>query len=161
MQKISLLAGLVALGVAVPFVQTPSELDHEGLKKMITGLGYEVKEEKLEDGGATFEFVEKPEDFTIPILAEISASKRYIWLTVFLGDPPKDVAKHTNLLKHNAETQPAFFFITKSNKLKFGLAIDNRGLTSEHLKRVIGLVVEGVTSTGADWGSSTSPLRNR
>lgn len=161
MQKIALIAAAATLGVVLPSFQTPTETDYEGLKGLITGLGYEVKETKLEKGGFTYEFVEKTEDFTVPILAEISESKRYIWLTVALGDPPKEVAKHTNLLKHNADIQPAFFYITSAGKLKVGLAIDNRGLTSAHLKRVVGLVVNGVTSTSADWSSSGSLIQKR
>lgn len=153
MQKIAYIAGLATLGIALPLFQAPAELDHDALKKLITELGYDIKETPLEKGGATYEFVEKDEDFTIPILAEISESKRYIWLTVFLGDPPKDQAKHLALLKHNANIQPVFFYVTNSNKLKVGLAIDNRGVTQAHLKRVVGLIVDGVSSTSKDWDS--------
>lgn len=162
MQKIAYIAGLATLGIALPVWQAPAELDHAELKKLIEGLGYEIKETPLEKGGATYEFTEKDEDFTVPILAEISESKRYIWLTVFLGDPPKDPAKHLALLKHNADIQPAFFYVTKSDKLKIGLAIDNRGFTSAHLKRVVGLIVDGVSSTSKDWdsGDGTRDLRN-
>jgi hypothetical protein len=161
MQKIAYIAGLAALGIALPVLQAPAELDHVELKKLIEGLGYEIKETPLEKGGATYEFTEKDEDFTVPILAEISESKRYIWLTVFLGEPPKDVAKHTALLKHNADIQPAFFYVTKSDKLKVGLAVDNRGFTAPHLKRVITLLVDGVSSTAKDWdpGDGTRDLR--
>lgn len=161
MQKIAMLAGIAALGVVLPTFQTPSEVDYEGLKTMITGLGYEVKENKLEKGGFTYEFTEKTDEFNVPIMAEISESKRYIWLTVTLGDTPKDTAKHTNLLKHNANVQPAFFYISKANKLKLGLPIDNRGLTAAHLKRVIGLVVSGVTTTSEDWNVAGQPMFGR
>lgn len=161
MQKIAMLAGIAALGVVLPTFQTPTEIDYDGLKAMISGLGYEVKETKLEKGGFTYEFTEKTDEFNVPIMAEISESKRYIWLTVTLGDLPKDTAKHANLLKHNANIQPAFFYVTKSNKLKIGLAIDNRGLTAPHLKRVIGLVVGGVTTTSEDWNVAGQPMFGR
>lgn len=161
MHKIALIAALATLGVALPAFQATTELDHTGLKTALEGLGYELKEAKLEKGGSTYEIVEKAEGLTVPILAEISESKRYVWLTVFLGDPPKDVAKHTALLKHNAAIQPVFFYITGSNKLKAGIAVDNRGITSAHLKRIVALVVDGVASTSKDWETDGSVLRTR
>ncbi|MBS1705180.1 MAG: hypothetical protein JST40_04855 [Armatimonadetes bacterium] len=122
------------------------------LKAMIEGLGYTTKNLTTDPKKpAVYEFSGKTEKFNIPIATELSPSGSYVWFTVLLGDAPAEVSKHTELLKQNASIQPCFFYITSSNKLKLGIAMENRAIKSTDAKRVIEKILKDVDSTSTVW----------
>ncbi|MBX3110739.1 MAG: hypothetical protein KF857_01915 [Fimbriimonadaceae bacterium] len=129
--------------------QSPA-LDIAGLKTMVQGLGYETKDINKEPGKEKFEFVTKSANFNVPIGVEISPSKNYVWLTVFLGanSPTK---KHEALLKENANIQPSFFYITSSGNLMMAEAMDNRGITAPIMKRCVEKLIKDVDRTSTSW----------
>lgn len=140
-----------ALGASATLQQTkPAALDPNGLKAMVEGLGYEVKVMNTEPGKEKFEIPTKTANFNVPVAAEISPSKNYIWLTVNLGtnSPTK---KHEQLLKENANIQPSFFYITSKGSLMMAQPLDNRELTPAIMKRCLDKIVNDVDKTSASW----------
>lgn len=120
------------------------------LKTLIEGLGYETKVLNSEEGKEKYEFTIKTADFNVPLGAEISPSKNYIWLTVFLG-VSKPTHSFEELLKANGDIQPSFFYITKKGNLMMAVAIDNRQVTSAILKRNVDKISADVSSTSKTW----------
>jgi hypothetical protein len=100
----------------------PDVLDPSALKTMLANLGYEPKNISKDDK-PKYEIQTKTEKFNVPVGCEISPSTNYIWLTVKLGDNTA-TKPHEALLKANAEIQPTQFYVTKSNSLMIGLAIE-------------------------------------
>jgi len=83
---------------------------------------------------------------------ELSASKNFVWLTVFLGTPRADTSvMNAELLKQNFSIQPCQFYITSKGNLMMGLAIENRGLTNAIIKRHSDKLVADVASTASFW----------
>lgn len=151
------IAMFVVGGVALtPFlVPQATQITPPELKSTIEGLGYEVKVLNSEVGKEKFEFTLKTEGFNVPVGAEISPSKNYVWFTVFLGKPPTDVSKHTALLKRNQKVQPNFFYITESaGNLMMGIGVDNRGITAKDIKRVTDKLAKDVGDSAPDWQST-------
>lgn len=130
--------------------QGGEELDAAKLKGMLLGLGYEVKDLSTTVGKESFTVPAKTEGFNVPLAAEISPSKRYIWLSASLGNV-KPTQKHEALLKRNGKTQPVHFWITESGLLKVGLALENRQMTPAQLKWGIDKVATDVGTSAADW----------
>lgn len=152
MLKNSLLtiAGITVL--ALPF-QENSALDASGLRKMIVDLGYEVKDLNTEAGKEKYELTITTDDFTIPVAAEVSPSKNYVWFTVNLGDVVKDQKRHLDLLKQNAIIQPNFFYVTSKELLIMGVPVDNRGINSVAAKRIITKLSNDVVETAKYWSA--------
>ncbi len=147
------IGGLLLFGFANR--QDPVVLDGPALKAMITNLGYEPKELNAEVGKEKYEFTLNSHDLDIPVAAEISASKNYLWLTVFLGTPPPtDSAKNAELLKKNFEVQPSMFYVTTKGNLMMGIAVDNRSITPAVLLRNVKKITEDVGSTKDLWLAS-------
>jgi len=152
MKRLSMIALGGAIALTPSLVPQSDTIDAPKLKSMIEGLGYEVKEINKEVGKEKFEFTLRTEGFNVPVGAEISPSKNYIWFTVFLGKPPTDVAKHTALLKQNQKVQPNFFYITESaGNLMMGIGVDNRAVTAVVIKRVTDKLAADVGKTASDW----------
>jgi hypothetical protein len=128
----------------------PNVLDAAGLKTAIEGLGYEVSILEKEAGKEKYEFKIVTADLNVPMAAEISPSKNYIWLTVRLGDNRSDL-KWEELLKNQAKVQPCQFYITTTNRLMFGVAIDNRAVNAAVLKRNVDMISKNVGETKALW----------
>lgn len=148
-----LLLGLAGLSL-VPTVLTQEgqQLSALQLKDMITGLPYEVKALNEEPGKEKYEFKVTTGEFDVPIAAEISPSRNYIWLTVYLGDAPKpDSPKCHALLQRNFRVQPCQFYITERGALMLGMAMENRGVTPAILSRTIKKVSEDVAGTADVW----------
>lgn len=143
----------VTLAVAgIPFMLPQDEqVDALQLKKMVEGLGYTTKFLSEDKGKEKFEFPTKTDGFDVPIAGELSASKNYIWLTVFLGPAGDDTAKHSALLKANQRVQPNFFYITDKNNLMLGIAVDNRSLNPAALKRIVDKLSADVGKTADVW----------
>jgi hypothetical protein len=150
---------LITLALVLPSApQEPTTIDTPQLKALIEGLGYETKQiaTNPEPGKEKYEFKITKSDLDVPLAAEVSPSKRYVWLTVFLGQPPTAVEKHTEMLKRNAKIQPCFFYITEKGNMMIGLPVENRQVTSAVMRRTVDLIVNAVVDTKSVWqGEST------
>ncbi|KAA0238352.1 MAG: hypothetical protein EDM74_06955 [Armatimonadetes bacterium] len=92
------------------------------------------------------------EGLDIPLAAEVSASKNYVWLTAYFGQIPTDFGdRPLKMLRANFEVQPSQFYITKSDKLMMGIALDNRNIHPAILRRNVDKVAKDVASTQALW----------
>jgi hypothetical protein len=150
-------AFLVSVGVVGSLTGGPvyaqdSELTAAKLKEMLVGLAYEPKDIDAQPGREKYEVTIKTADFNIPIGAELSPSKRFVWLTVFLGKSSPQT-KFEALLKQNAKIQPTFFWITNSGNLMAGMALDAKSLNPAGLKFGLDKVSQDVSDSAADWQS--------
>ncbi len=150
MRKSLLFPALALASLQFSFAQEAKPLDAPSLKAMIKGLGYETKDLNVEVGKEKYEFTLTTPDLNIPVGAEISPSKNYVWLTVFLGASRPDL-KFEELLKSNASTQPCFFYITSKSNLMMAVALDNRMITPTVMKRNIEMLTKSVTDTKSIW----------
>ncbi|HMS56085.1 MAG TPA: hypothetical protein PKA27_11860 [Fimbriimonadaceae bacterium] len=125
------------------------QIEHAELKNMIVGLGYEVKDISTEPGKEKVEFKMKTDGFDVPIGAEVSPSKNYIWFTVNLGTFKPD--RSAALIKQNQKIQPNFFYATDKDVLMMGIAVDNRGVNPATVKRVTDKLAADVDKTSKDW----------
>jgi hypothetical protein len=145
---------ILALGAAaltpVVFLQA-TVLEPADLQKIVEGMGYTTKMLNEEKGKEKFEFTIKAEGFDVPIAAEVSPSKNYVWFTVLLGKATEDGAKNTALIKENFKIQPDFFYATEKGNLMMGIAVDNRGVNAAVVKRVTDKLAEDVSKTSKVW----------
>lgn len=152
----ALLTVMVAAAAMISgFYPIQSQFTAKDLKSTLEGMGYELKVLEDEVGKEKWEFTISRHELDIPVGAEISASKNYIWLTVYLGDI-KDIgavkaSKLVGLLKGNAKVQPAQFYITDSDGLWCALPMDNRGVTAPIMKRCVDLLVDAVGKNQDLW----------
>lgn len=128
-------------------------LDAASLKSMIVGLGYEVKDIGTEVGKEKYEFTVKTTGFNVPMGAEISPSKNYIWLTASLGQV-KETTKFRELLRANGVVQPTQFYITSKDNLMIALAIENHGVTPVWMRKGIDKVAKDVGDQASAWNST-------
>jgi hypothetical protein len=152
-------AGLSAAILAPTWsqAQEQAQLEANQLRDMIKAMGYETKDLVTTPGKEKFEFKITKSDLDIPIAAELSSSKRYIWLTVYLGDTTKisDYASRADkILRANADVQPCQFYVTKSDKLMMGLALENRDLDAPFLRRNVEKVGDDVGRTKDIWSTT-------
>ena len=127
-------------------------IDRKQLRDMLVQLGYDVKDIVKDAGKEKYSVTVTKEGLDIPIGYEISPSGSYIWLTVNLGDAPKEGSEKTlNLLKQNAKIQPTFFYITDSGRLMCALPIDNRGVTNAILRTRSETISDNVAKTNEYW----------
>lgn len=132
--------------------QTCEVLDRVQLKRMLTELGYTVKDVVTTVGKEKYQVDFTKDGLNIPIGYEISPSTNYIWLTINLGKALSDTSSnHFNLLKQNGKIQPCQFYITESGTLMLGLAIENRGVTNAILRRLSETVSNRVSETKLFW----------
>ena len=142
--------------------QDPGPLDAPKLKDMIVGLGYAVRALNETAGKEKYEFTVKTPEFDVPVAAELSGSKNYVWLTVFLGAAPKaDSPKCLSYLQRNFKIQPSQFYVTDKGNLMLGIVVDNRGIDSNVLRRVITKLSEDAVSTADLWNAGTGGERAR
>lgn len=157
-QLLKFVLPIVATGVigsfAVQSAETP--LTAKELREVLVGLGYEVKDLSTEAGKEKYEILTKTDSFNVPMGAEISPSKSYIWLTVYLG-ADADTRKHRDILKQNGLVQPSQFYVTKSDKLMVALPVENRGMTPAYLKDKISKLVGDVESSATVWQAGSPP----
>ena len=164
MRRVVLLAVCLASFAAIGFLSAPKamaggqtgsdKLDAASMKSMVEGLGYELKELNGEAGKEKYEFTITKSGLDIPIACEISASRNYVWLTVFLGEAPKGSAgasKFENFLKDNFQIQPSFFYITSKGNLMCGIALENRAMSPAIMKRNIEKLSDDVAKTKDHW----------
>ncbi len=122
------------------------QIDAASLKQMLSAMGYTLKDLNEQK----FEFTLQSSELEIPIGAEVSASKNFIWLTVNLGQNRTSL-NHEALLKQNTITQPSFFYITRKNNLMMGVAMENRGLNPAVVRRIVEKLMHDVQDTRPVW----------
>lgn len=130
--------------------QDDIQLSATKLKAVVEGLGYEVKALSTEEGKEKYEFKVTKGSLDVPMAVEISPSKNYIWLTVFLG-PSKPNHPFEELLKKNGAIQPSFFYITSKGNLMMGIPMDNRSVNPASMKRNIDKIAADVSDTESLW----------
>ena len=143
---------LIVACTSFGYAQSCDPLTSAQLKEKLIQLGNEVKDISAAAGKDKFEVKYTTASLDVPVAYELSASKNFIWLTVFLG-PAKADTSLTNaaLLKQNFTIQPCQFYITAKGNLMMGLAIENRGLTNAILKRHSDKLVADVQATAFIW----------
>ena len=137
---------------APAMAQGSDQITRPQLREMLVQLGYEVKDIVKDAGKEKYSVTLVKSGLDIPVGLEISSNSKYIWLTVNLGDAPKDTAtvNHT-LLKQNSKIQPSFFYITDKGRLMMGLPLDNRGITNAFLRDRVESISENVGKTKDIW----------
>ncbi len=147
-----LATGSTALLFSSPTLQ--DQLDAAKLRAMIEGLGYTTKDLDSDPGKEKYEFKVVHDGLDIFIAAEVSPSKNYVWLTVFLGEAPKATApasEFREMLKWNGKIQPTQFYITASERLMLGFAMENRSITPAVLRRTIDKLTKDVADSEDAW----------
>lgn len=135
-----------------PAVKQDDPLDAASLRGMLTGLAYEVKDLSTEAGKEKYEFTVKTTNFNIPLGAEISPSKNYIWLTANLGKV-SEKTKWQELVRANSIIQPTMFYATKSDILMAAIPVENRSVTPALLKKGIDKIAADVDSQSTVWNT--------
>ncbi len=145
-----LLASVPLLGPAVA-QDTTGQLDTPGLKKALQDMGYEVSE--LTPTKFTFKI--QRGTFNLPLGAEVSGSKGYIWFTLLLkselGQDALTAAKCSALLKANAQIQPSQFYLTSKNSLMIALPVENRNMTNAHLRKAFEKLAQDTVDQARVW----------
>lgn len=156
MRKLSftgLLLFVVSAIVLMGFVGSQdTQLTRPRLREMLVELGYEVTDIVKEEGKEKYSVKFTKNELNIPVGFEISPSNSYLWLTVNLGDAPKDGnTKCLNLLKQNSKIQPTFFYVTDSGRLMAALPIENRNVSNAILRLRAESVSDNVGKTKEFW----------
>lgn len=139
---------LTAFGKA----QNCDQLTGAQLKEKLIQLGNEVRDINATPGSEKYEVKYTTATLDVPVAYELSGSKNWVWLTVFLGTPQADTSvMNAALLKQNFIVQPCQFYITAKGSLMIGMAIENRGLTNAIIKKHSDKIVADVVSTASFW----------
>ncbi|MBS1715814.1 MAG: DUF4148 domain-containing protein [Armatimonadetes bacterium] len=144
---------IVGAGTVVGFKsQQDAPLTRAQLRETLVQLGWEVTDIVKDEGKEKYSVKFSKYELDIPVGFEISPSNSYIWLTVNLGDAPKEGgAKTLNLLKQNSKIQPTFFYITDGGRLMAALAVENRAVTNALLRARAEAVSDNVGKTKEYW----------
>ena len=149
---IAITAILICIVTPFSYAQSCDALTSAQLKEKLIQLGNEVKDLNSTEGKEKYEVKFTTPTLDVPVAFELSASKNFVWLTVFLGTPRADTSvMNAELLKQNFSIQPCQFYITSKGNLMMGLAIENRGLTNAIIKRHSDKLVADVASTASFW----------
>jgi len=127
-------------------------LNNAQLKNMLVGMGY-TPNNTGSDETPLYEVTVKTESFSVPIGFEISGSGRFVWARATLGAVNLGNEGALEALRSNGKTQPVMFWLTSSNQLVMGMAIDNRDVTPEQLRFAIEKIAADVTSTAPVWNA--------
>jgi hypothetical protein len=150
------LVGAVAVTGVGGIQAADRELNGPDLKAMVRNLGHEVKDLNTEPGKEKVEFKMASGGYDVWIAAEVSASKRFIWLSAFLGEAAKIPgldSRAANMLRENFKIQPCHFYITEKGNLMMAIALDNRNMTPTVLKYRIEKLAADVATTAELWKS--------
>lgn len=141
----------VCVLAALPMTAAADPLTYPALKTMVEGMGYTPNELSKTTDEPKFEVTITTTGFNVPIGFEITKSGRYIWCTAYLGKSTLNGERALALLKRGPTVQPTSFWLTSSDDLKIGIAIDNRDVTPAHLKFIIEKLAADVGSTADIW----------
>lgn len=145
--------GFVTSGFAGAQGDEAARLSPEELKTMLTNLGHELKQINAEPGKEKWEFTVKTSGFNVPVGAEISPSKQFVWLTVSLG-PLNDKQDAKELLRLNGRIQPTQAYLTAKDVLMLAFPLDNRALTPALMKNRIEKLTGDVEKSANVWNKN-------
>lgn len=148
---VALVMLLLIPGLATGQSPEGQRIEPSQLKTVFENLGYEVKFLNSEAGKEKIQITTTKDDLTIPVAAEVSASRNYVWLTVLLVSKIPEGEKATNLLKENAAIQPAHFYVTPSGRLMLGLAVENRSPAPPWIRASLDKLLRDVVQTRRLW----------
>lgn len=148
-----LAAGFVTSGFAGAQGEEPVRLSADELKTMLTNLGHELKQVNADPGKEKWTFDVKVPGFNVPVGAELSPSKQYVWLTVNLGalTEKQDLKE---LLRLNGRIQPTQAYLSAKDSLMMAFAIENRSVTPVMLKSKIEKLTGDVEKSAPIWNKS-------
>ncbi len=134
-------------------VAAADPLNFEKLQAMVTDMGHAPRLQTKADGtpSTVFEITITTTGFNVPIGVEISPSGRYIWCKASLGQSQLTGDDALTVLRKLTSIQPTTFWITSSDILMIGIAIDNRDVTAEDMKRIFEKLAADVGSTADIW----------
>lgn len=148
------IAMLVSAGSLVarggPVVQN-EQWSRADLNKTLQQMGYETK--SLGDEETSSYTFETGASWKIYLSAQVSASKKYVWILVNLGDVT-ETTKFQQLLKANSSIQPSHFYINSTDKLYCGVPLENRELNPVRLKTGIDMIIKSITDTQDAWAKT-------
>lgn len=154
----------VASTVLLAPVADADPLTYQKLQEVVTGMGHTPKPLPKDDGTppSKFEITIVTTGFNVPIGVEVSPSGRYIWCSASLGESKLTGDDALAALRRIGSIQPTTFWITSKNYLMMGIAVDNRDVTAEDLKRIFDKLAADVGSTADIWqkaapATSTDP----
>jgi hypothetical protein len=132
-------------------VASPTTLTDDGLKRMLTDMGYKPKD--LSKG---FQITIKKNKWTFNIQVVLSDNKEKLGMNTIAGDvkQPLDVpaASWLALLETNPNIDPTtFYFDNVQNRLCLHRACDNRGITQAIVTKELDSFCFDVVSTARYW----------
>lgn len=151
------LAALVAVVTVPGFAggtQEAKQLSALEVKTMIQNLGHTTKDLETEVGKEKVEFMVTKGGYNVYIGAEVSPSKRFIWLTTLLGNVaeyPNFKDKAVELLAANGRVQPCFFYTTTKGSLMIAVAVDNRDVDPATMRMRIDKLSSDVSDNADLW----------
>ena len=145
----------LAGGSVLAFAPVQSEkMDGPGLKRVLEGLGFEVKVTSATEGKEVYQITHVTGGYNVHMSASFSGSKNYIYLIASLGEVSKLESKtdiYKKLLQENGKVQPCQFYISEKGMLQMAAATDNRGVQAADMKRVIEMLGNNVAETDELW----------
>lgn len=139
--------------VAMPSAALAAPLTPAQVQTVLTNMGYTPKVLSKAGESPKFEITTTAGTFNVPISFEVTPSGRYIWATANLGSAATMSGdKALALLRKNVALQPVMFWISNSNQLVCGMAIDNREVTPAHMKFVIDKIGADIAGSADVWG---------
>ena len=148
MKRTVLAALCVAAAYAAPMAAA-DPLTYDGLKTMLTGMGYTPKD--IVKTSPKIEILVVTDAFNVPIGLEITPSGRFIWATANLGESKIDGDRALQLLKRAPDWQPTQFWLTSSNTLTIGLAINNTDIKPDLMKFALEKIAGDVSKSSDVW----------
>jgi hypothetical protein len=144
---------LVAVALlAAPLTAAADPLSYDALKTMVTNMGYAPKE--VGETTPKMEILVVTADFNVPLGVEITPSGRFVWITANLGESKMTGDLALQLLKRSQNWQPTQFWITSSNLLTIGLAVNNTDLKPDLLKFAFEKLAGDVGASSDIWQDS-------
>jgi len=138
--------------LAAPLSAAADPVDFPRVIQMLEELGYTPKQLNKEGESPKSEIAATSGSWSVHLSFEVSPSKRFIWVSAFLGDAGHITGdKALDILKREASIQPTGFWITRTGGLMIGMYVENRDVTPDHLKFVIDKLVRDVEATSGLW----------
>jgi hypothetical protein len=144
--------GIPLIAAVVAHQDESQVLDAAGLKTMVSGLGYEVKDLVTEVGKEKYQFTVKTGKFNVPIGVEIAPSKNYIWLTANLGKVTSKT-KYEELLRSNALIQPSQFYVSSAGYLMIAIPVENHGVTPAWMRKSVDKLAKDLSDQATVWNT--------
>lgn len=142
--------GFITSGFAGAQGEEPVRLSADELKTMLTNMGHELKQIGKEPGKEKWEFAVKTPGFNVPVGAELSPSKQFIWLTVSLG-PLSEKQDLKELMRLGGRVQPTQVYLSSKDTLMMAFPVDNRSVTPSVMKLRIDKLTDDVEKSASVW----------